>query len=291
MDVAYHIGAHCTDDDRLLKCLLKNRGSLARQGIIVPGPSRYRPVLREMLVSLRGRPASPQMQQIILDAAMDEEEARRLIFANQSFLCVPAKVVGEHMLYPMAGEKTAWLANLFPQSSCAFFLGMRNPASFVPALFARSGEARFEDFVAGAEPRRLKWSDTVRRIRDANPQAQLTVWSNEDTPLIWPELLAAIAGVPPGTRLRGGDDLLSEIISPEGMREMRARLDSDPPADPAAQRQLVERCLEAHAIPDAVEEELDAPGWSIALVEELTDLYERDLSEIAAMDGVTFLAA
>ncbi len=39
MEIVYHLGAHCTDEDRLLRCLLKNRGILAQQGIIVPGPT------------------------------------------------------------------------------------------------------------------------------------------------------------------------------------------------------------------------------------------------------------
>ena len=26
MEIVYHLGAHCTDEERLLRCLLKNRG-------------------------------------------------------------------------------------------------------------------------------------------------------------------------------------------------------------------------------------------------------------------------
>ncbi|TCP38039.1 hypothetical protein [Rhodovulum marinum] len=291
MELVYHIGAHCTDDDRLLKGLLKNRGTLSKQGIIVPGPSRYRPILREMLVSLRGKPATPEMQQIILDAAMDEDEARRLIFVNQSFLCVPQKVLGQHMLYPMAGEKSHWLAQLFPNEPCEFFLGLRNPATFIPALFARSREKDFEGFIAGIEPRALTWSDMVRRIRQANPRARLTVWCNEDTPLIWPELLERASGIAPGTPLRGADDLLDTIMRPAGLKRMAAYLAENPPVNEAQRRRVVAAFLDKYALPDAVEEELDAPGWTAALVDELTDRYEADLSEIEAIEGVEVVTA
>ena len=42
MRIVYHLGAHCTDDERLMRCLLKNRDVLSAQGIVVPGPSKYR---------------------------------------------------------------------------------------------------------------------------------------------------------------------------------------------------------------------------------------------------------
>ena len=34
MRIVYHLGAHCTDEERLVRCLLKNRGLLAGQGIV-----------------------------------------------------------------------------------------------------------------------------------------------------------------------------------------------------------------------------------------------------------------
>ena len=48
MRIVYHLGAHCTDEDRLVRCLLKNRATLAEQGIVVPAPTRYRKLLREI---------------------------------------------------------------------------------------------------------------------------------------------------------------------------------------------------------------------------------------------------
>ena len=54
MRIVYHLGAHCTDDDRLVRCLLKNRALLADQGITVPSPTRYRKLLRDTVMQLRG---------------------------------------------------------------------------------------------------------------------------------------------------------------------------------------------------------------------------------------------
>ncbi|GAA0309030.1 hypothetical protein [Rhodovulum strictum] len=286
MELVYHIGAHCTDDERLLKGLLKNRGILAKQGIAVPGPGRYRPILREMIVSLRGRPATAEMQQMIFEATTNGEKAERLILVNQSFLCVPQKALGEGTLYPMAGTKAHWLAQLFPDQPCAFFLGLRNPATLLPALFAKSPERDFRDFLAGTDPLSLTWSDVVRRIRDAVPKARLTIWCNEDTPLIWPALMTRIAGLPEGTQLRGTDDLLDTIMQPAGMKRLRAYLDEKPPVSEAQRRRVVAAFLDKYALPDAVDQEIDAPGWFGELVEDLTARYEADLDAIATIKGV-----
>ncbi|TCO68780.1 hypothetical protein [Rhodovulum euryhalinum] len=286
MELVYHIGAHCTDEDGLLKCLFKNCDALSRQGILVPDPSRYRPILRDMLVSLRGQPATADMQQVILDATTDGAEARRLILVNQSFLCLPKKALGQNMLYPMAGDKAHWLAQLFPDDPCAFFLGIRNPATFIPALFVKSRESDFAAFLAGVDPGALTWSDMVRRIRAANPRARLTVWCNEDTPLIWPELLARLSDHGESTPLRGTDDLLDAIMQPAGLTRLRAYLDENPPTNEAQRRRIVAAFLDKYALPDAIDEEIDAPGWTEDLVEHLTERYEADLTAIQAIEGV-----
>lgn len=290
MDVIFHIGAHCTDEDRLLKCLLQNRDTLSKEGVVVPGPSRYRPLLREILVSLKGRPATAEMQQMLLDAATDGASAKRLILAHDSFLCIAARALGQHMLYPLAGEKVHRLSQLFPDDRCEFFLGLRNPATFIPALFAKSNEEDFEGFISGVDPRALRWSDTVLRIRNAVPEARLTVWCNEDTPLIWPELVTRIAGLRPGTPLKGTDDLLAAIMQPNGLKRLHQYLETKPPADPAQRRRIVTAYLEKYAIPEALEEEIDLPGWTTRLIDELTEGYDVDVEEIERLEGVNFIA-
>ena len=290
MHVVYHIGAHCTDDDRLLKCLLKNQGELAESGVAVPGPSRYRTLIREALLELRGKPASADMQQDIIDAILDTERPDRLVLSNRSFLSAPAKVLAQHMLYPQAGEKTAWLANVLPDHSCEFHLALRNPASFIPALFNQNKETDFNGFIAGVDPAALRWSDMVRRIRGACPQAQLTVWCNEDTPLIWPEVLNSLTGLATEHELRGSYDFLASLMSASGMTRMRRYLDTHPPKSELQRRRVVAAFLDKFALTEELEEELDVPGWTVPLVDALSDSYDEDCYRIEAMEDVTFIA-
>ena len=67
MRIVYHLGVHCTDEDRLVRCLLKNRATLAEEGIAVPSPTRYRKLLRDAATQLRGAPASDDTAAMILD--------------------------------------------------------------------------------------------------------------------------------------------------------------------------------------------------------------------------------
>jgi hypothetical protein len=291
MQVAIHLGAHCTDEDRLLRTLLRNKDVLARQGIAVPGPGRYRNVLREAAEKLQGEPASQETRDILLDGILDDDSARRVVLTHESFICVPTRVFEGGILYEKAGYKPMWLRNLFPGDEVEFFLAIRNPATFIPAVFHHKWQKRdnFHQFLQGTDVGEVRWSDVIVAIRESNPDTPLTVWCNEDTPLIWPEVLQRVSGHAPGTRIKGGLDILAEIMKREGKRRLRRYLADNPPKSERQRRRILAAFLEKYAIEEAVEEELDVPGWTDATVAELTLNYERDLDEIAAIPGVSFI--
>lgn len=51
MRIILHAGAQCTDDERLLKTLLRNKDTLAQAGVAVPHPKSYRNLLRKALIN------------------------------------------------------------------------------------------------------------------------------------------------------------------------------------------------------------------------------------------------
>lgn len=290
MRIVYHLGAHCTDEEKILKCLLKNRGALADEGIIVPGPARYRSLLRETAAELKGQSASRDTEAMVLDAIMDEDHAERLILSFDSFMAFPNWVIGRNMLYPAAADRTSGLAKVFPDLQCEFFLAIRNPATFLPSLFERLKNRTYDDFTNGVDPMTLKWSDVVTRIRAANPGVPITVWCDEDTPLIWTEVLRELSGHDPATVLEGVDDLLSTIMSKDGLSRMQAYLQTHPPQSEIQRRRIVAAFLDKFALADEIEIELDFPGWTEDFVDAMTAQYEDDMTEIARMPGVTFIA-
>lgn len=289
MQVLFHLGAHSTDGDKLIKSLLKNKGPLAEQGVIVPGPGRYRVLIRETLQRLRGEQPSDDAQVALMDAIVDEDEVGRLVLSNEHFICVQGRVFEDGQLYAQTSKKIAAMSNLFHGADIGFCLGISNPVTFIPALYGRVKDRQFREFLGDMDPLDIRWSDMIARIRAANPAATVTVWCNEDTPLIWGEIMREMAGVEPGLELVGTFDLLREIMRPDGMERFRSYLETHPPQTEIQLRRIIAAFLDKFAIEDAIEIELDIPGWTEEYITSLTEIYEEDLNAIERIPGVTLI--
>lgn len=289
MEIVFHLGAHCTDEDALLRCLLTNRDALMAEGIAVPGPSRYRPMIREALQMLRGQPASADAQEVLLDAIIEEDDADRLILSNQAFLGTYTRGLQDNQLYPQAGERLRAMRGLFPDHEVEFHIGLRDLATFLPACFEASTTENFTEFMGKCDLRALHWQGMVARIRTAVPDCPLTVWANEDTPMIWPAVCGAVSGHSENVVLEGTDGLLRSIMKPTGYARLQAYLAEHPPLDEAARQRIVGVFLEKYVNDEATEQEIELPGWSEHVIEYLSSAYEDDLEQIAAMDGVTMI--
>ncbi len=289
MQVILHTGAHFTDNDRLMKCLLRNKGDFARRGIAVPGPSKYRSLLKDTLNALRDAQPAPGARDVLLDAILDESRADRVILSNAHFFGAPRASVRQGLIYPMAPERIAHMQALFPDDQVEMFMGLRNPATFLPALFEQSPKDQFDAFIGAIDPRQVRWSDTIERIRAAAPGVPMTLWCNEDTPLIWAQVIRELAGLEQGAKIIGGFDLLSDIMSREGMKRFRAYLKAHPIMSEAHKRRVISAFLDKYALEEELEEELDLPGWDEALIEEMTDIYDEDVLRIQRIPGVTLI--
>ena len=295
MRIIYHLGAHCTDEERLVRCLLRNRGALAAESIVVPGPARYRNLLRDTAIALKGKPATLDTQALVLEQIMEEDEAERLILSWENFLSyAPWALKGQ--LYPAASERVRAFSQIFPEIEAEYFLAIRNPATFLPALYEKqkSDPVRgktYAGFMEGVDMFDLRWSDVIESVLDENPGVPLTIWCDEDTPLIWPEVLRAVSGHAETTDLESTDELLVQIMSPEGMTRMRAYLADHPAPNPALRRKVVSAFLEKFGLPDKIDMEFELPGWTEETVVALTRNYEEDVARIMAMPGVTFIGA
>lgn len=289
MRIAYHLGAHCTDDERLLRTLIANRALLADGGVVVPDPGRYRNLIRDTATQLRGQPASRDTQALVLDQIMDEAIAARLVLSWDSFLAFPQWVLRGGQLYPAGGERVRAITQIFPEIQAEFFLAIRNPASFLPDLYRRLRTKDPDSFLEGTSPLSLRWSDLIGAIMAHSPGVPLTVWCDEDTPLIWPEVLAAICGTGPEIQLQGVDGILSDIMLPEGMERMLAYMEAHPPTSVAQRRRVVSAFLDKFARPEKLNWSFEMPGWDAELVAQMTAQYEGDCAYIATLPGVTFL--
>jgi hypothetical protein len=292
MQIAIHLGVHCTDDDRVLKTLLNNKGVLSKECISIPGPGRYRNQLMKVVQKLKGAEASADTCDMLLDEIVDDDTTTRVVLTHDHFICVPGRIFDNGVLYDKAGYKPMWLRNTFPGAEIEFFLSIRNPATFIPAAFRHPAQKteNFATFMNGVDVYDIHWSDVIIAIKESNPDCPITVWCNEDTPLIWPEIIREISGHNSSKRLKGGFDVLATIMQKEGMRRLRTYLGTNPPQNENQRRRILAAFLDKYLIEDAVEEVLDVPGWTDELVEALTQTYEDDLLEIEKIPGVTFIA-
>lgn len=290
MQIIFHTGAHFTDDDRLLKCLLRNKESFAQRGIAVPGPGKYRQLLRSTLQAMRSAAPDPGAREVLLDAILDDEAADRILMTNPHFFGVANAAVRNGRLYPAAPERLSNLQRLFAPDDIEMFMAIRNPATFLPMVKTKSPERSMEDIMGGKDPRGLKWSDLIFSIREAAPDVPITLWCDEDTPLIWAQIIRDLAGLEHGEKIVGGFDLLKTIMSGEGMKRFRAYLHEHPTMSEMQKRRVISAFLDKFALDDAIEEELDIPGWTEDLVDDMTELYDEDVFTIERIPGVQFIS-
>lgn len=290
MQINYHIGANCTDHDRLLKSLLKNSDPLSKLGAKVPGPGKYRNLIREAIQGIGKDGPAADTRDVLLDAILDGDDAERLVLSYDRFICFPKRVFENSLLYHLIDEKVMGMRQIFPNDELRYFMALRNPATFIPAVFADQEGKSYEEFMRFMEPQDMKWSLALERLRRADPNAHLTVWCDEDTPLIWAQLIRTIAGVDPMTRISGGFDLLQHILTEEGMQGFVKHLRDTPPRTEAEKRGIIQDYIQRHAKPGALDQEINLPDWDQSLVDDLTRTYLEDVEKIKGMEGVTFIA-
>jgi len=292
MRVILHTGVHCTDEDRLLKCLLRNKGEFRSRGIAVPGPGTYRNLLVSAANALGQARPSEEAREVLLDAMLDEDMMNldRLILSHDHFFSVPKLMLAGGQYYRRAEDRLEAMTRLFEGDRIELFMALRNPATLLPTAFRDSPVTDVDEFLHGVDPMHLRWSELIARIRDRLPDVPITLWCNEDSPLIWAQIVREMAGLPEGQKIIGGFTLLSEIMSREGMTRFRAYLKKHPGISEVQKRKVMIAFLDKFAIDDLIEEELDLPGWTEAHVDMLTELYEEDVYEIGQMDGVRVIA-
>lgn len=292
MQIILHAGAHSTDEGRLLKTLFRNKAAFQERGIALPRPRHYRQLLSATVKALSKRPVGPDSRMAFLDAIMDQDsnEVDRLVLHSENFFCVPKIAFSKGRIYPMAGTRLGYLSNLFAEDELELFIGVRNPATHLPAMFAATPHTQFTEFLDGADPRDIYWSDLITSIRQEAPNVRVTVWCNEDTPLIWGELVREIAGLAANEPIEGAYDLLAEIMSAEGMARFESYLKSHPDMSEMQKRRVISVFLDKFALDDMVEEEVDLQGWTEPLIDQMTEQYDEDIFKISRIPGVELLS-
>lgn len=292
MQLVLHTGLHETDSDRLFKTLLRNREGLRPDGIAIPGPGKYRKLISEMLNALGDMTPAPDARDVLLDSILDQDTGHvdRLILSHENLFSVPKIAFQGGVVYRKAEQRLQTLRTIFSRDSMEVFISLRNPATFLPALLHATPHSDISQLLQGLDPAQIQWSDLIARITAALPGVPVPVWCDEDTPLIWGELIREFAGVEPTYPIIGAYSRMADITSQEGMTRFRSYLAEKPDLNEVQIRRIMVAFLDKYADPSKVEHEFDLPEWDDHLVQDLTEQYEEDVFDIGRMPGVTLIA-
>lgn len=289
MQMVFHVGVHGTDGDRLLKTLLRNRNWLLNHRTEVITPQHHRGLFEDALMSLNGGQATPAMVQIMLDAILETEDPQRVLFSSPTFMGATGRAVSKEGLYTQIGLRCAALANLFPEAETEFFVAIRNPATLIPDILPLFAGGNYHTLMQGRHPLDLRWSDAIRRLVSAAHGRRIVIWCHEDVPLIWPEIVRLMADMPSDAPLVGGMTYLQELLTDEGNARLKADIGDRDHLTIAQRRMISSQILTEHARPEGVEMQIDLPGWTQEIVDEMTRNYRADVGEIAVLPGVEFI--
>ena len=104
MRIILHAGVQCTDDERLLKTLLRNKETFAKAGVAVPHPKSYRTLLDKTLTNKINPMTGENFLAIILKDTI--VKSHTVILSNPIFFDSSKEVLWPQKLYPNAVKLT-----------------------------------------------------------------------------------------------------------------------------------------------------------------------------------------
>ncbi len=263
---------------------------LMEHGVLKRRQVTYLKSVGAIIGKLQGHHASHEEQEELYKVLDPKGNMDRIILANKHFMGMPGWALSQGKFYNNAPSRTKALRRLFPDNPCEFFLGIANPATFVPELFKSQNDRSYEQFVGPTDFLELKWSSVIRRISEANPDCMITVWCNEDTPIIWPSILQEVTQLDPMIRFRGELDIILPLLSKEGQSALLHYLKERPDLSEIQRRRVRAIFLEKFFDDSVVDSVIDFGDWTAGMIGEMTEIYEDDIETIARIPGVNFIS-
>ncbi len=289
MQVVIHAGAAFTDDGRLLGSLLANKAALAQSRSLPLGPRHSRQFVKVMSDSVIKDVPVDDAQEDLREIFPEDLNAERLIISSDKFFGPRRTALQHGQIYPFAGKRTAYSEKLLEGAQIELFVGLVNPGSFIPKILMSLHEDQRESILGSTDLSCLSWLNMIDDLGDLAPGVKLTLWENEDTPLIWGDIVRAMAGLADGVALKDEYALLLSLLTGTGKTQLLELIQQGTAKDRQSLRDSLAGIFEDHAQPEQIEEELDLPGWNSDIVSAFSELYEQDLAKIRTMPNVRVL--
>ncbi len=289
MQVVIHAGVAFTDEDRLFGLLKANQETVANHNGAFFGRRAFRRHFRQALNELEPGTPALNTRKAFQGMIPKDKTVDRVVISQPGFLGAIQTSILDGQFYPLAGERIAYLDDMFDDCQMELFIGLRNPGSFIPKALMAQSEPERQRILAETDISCLSWLTMIDNIRDLAPDVQITLWSNEDSPLIWGDIARAMVELPEDTPLNEEFSFLSTLLTDEGRDEIETLIQRQPAIGSPTLRTDLGQIFARHADPTAIEEELTLPGWSDEIVAAFTELYEQDLDVLQNMQDIHFL--
>ncbi|NOD62071.1 MULTISPECIES: hypothetical protein [unclassified Ruegeria] len=289
MQVIIHAGAAFADEGHILSSLVANRQMLAEMKTAPMGPRMSRQFVKIMSDALIHGTSIEETRDSLAPLFPQDVNLERVILSSDKFFGPRRTALQHGQIYPFAGRRTAFTETLLEGAQLELFIGLVNPGLFIPKTLMSIHEDHRRDILASTDLSCLSWLSMIEDLRELAPQFKLTVWENENLPLIWGDIIRAMTGLPIETLLPDEYSFLSSLLTDAGQRQVQEILGRRTPLDLQGQREELAQVLEDQARPEQVEEELDLPGWNTDIFDAFTELYAQDMAAIRTMSDIRVL--
>ena len=198
--IIIHAGAHKTASTHLQNRVLENENLVVKSGCSYLGPEKIRDQFGTLWRAL-GRSDTPDEQKRKLAALAAGQP--RLVISEENIIGGFKDLMNgpnRAILYPIAVERLARLAQLVAPNPLHIAMAVREPSSYYVSVYNQlllSGRFQtWERFSKGLDPTAVKWSDILRPIAEIPGVAAVSIWRYEDYHRLLPQILNTLLGQP-----------------------------------------------------------------------------------------------
>lgn len=261
---------------------------ITQENIYVHRPRFYRSHLSRLAAQADGAQAGPQdLQEMFhLDQTPPDQDLHFVLNMTEPMQPEP-HFYADGKWFDELGNRAARLRAVLSPAPVQFMLCLRNPAMLLSDALT-SGD--YPTYVsAQPNPFTLGWADVLRDLRAHVPDAPITVWCAEESPLTWGQILSSFGTTANKLTLDARTHMARSLMNDEGGKRLTDYLRQHPDLTDDLRARVISIFIEKFTPPENLEADVVIPGWSEDKQIRMDALYAADLEQVAKIDGVTFI--
>ncbi|WP_163025747.1 hypothetical protein [Chachezhania antarctica] len=290
--LALHIGTIHDGADGLTPALRDNGALLTPLGSAVPRKRFYSARLEEVAFTQVEKPATLGELAPLWKGTKDGARPLHRFMSMPDTIGDEADLSQSQAFFPGAAAGPTALRRYFEgEIDTTFLLGLVNPATLISRACAGAEDEALSAGLSTIPPDSLSWLDVVTAIRVANPETPIVIWTREQLPFVWPQLMHVAAGLDTMVMTERTTDGLIGLLPDEAMTSLKEFVAREDLVEPSSLARVFKIYMEHFADPETLNEVIEVPGWDAETVRGITERYHEDVEAIATLDGVTVLTA